>query len=80
MAPVVFVESRGPKGEVILRLDGERPIELIMARDTADQVRSGGLPISVGYMQGKLKLVGSSGRFMDLLAELDGREFVVDDS
>jgi hypothetical protein len=80
MAPVAFAESRGTKGEVIFRLDGSRPIELIMARDVADQIRRGDLPISVGYMQGKVKLVGSTGQFMDLIAQLDRREFVVNAS
>ena len=80
MAPVAFLESRGTKGEVIFRLDGDRSLELIMPAAVADQVRCGDLPISVGYMQGKVKMVGSSGLFMDLVAQLDRRDFVVRDS
>ena len=80
MAPVAFVESRGTKGEVIFRLDGDPSLELIMPAAVADQVRGGDLPISVGYMQGKVKMVGSSGLFMDLVAQLDRRDFVVRDS
>ena len=80
MAPVEFVESRGAKGEIIFRFEGDRPLELIMTAEVAEQVRSGAMPISVGYMQGKVKMVGSSGLFMDLVAQLDRRDFVVRDS
>ena len=77
MAPVAFVESRGSKGEVIFTLDGDRPLELIMAKDVAERVRGGALKLSVGYMQGMVKMVGSSGLFMDLVPQLDGGDFVV---
>ena len=80
MAPVAFVEARGTKGEVIFRLDGDRPLELIMVAAVADEVRRGDLPISVGYMQGKVKMVGSTGLFMELVGQLDRRDFVVRDS
>ena len=77
MAPVAFVESRGSKGEVIFTLDGDGPLELIMAKDVAERVRGGALKLSVGYMQGVVKMVGSSGLFMDLVPQLDGGDFVV---
>jgi hypothetical protein len=54
---------------------GDGVLELVVPRDVFEQIRSGELPLSVGYMQGTVKMVGSSGLLMDLLPALDQRDF-----
>lgn len=72
-----LAKSLGPKGDVVLRLAWEPPLEMTTSPDTWAKIAGGELTISVAYMQGKLKVVGSSGVLMDVLPELDAGELTV---
>lgn len=53
---------------------GDGVLELIVPRDAFERIKRGDLALSVGYMQGVVKMVGSTGLLMDLLPDLDHRD------
>lgn len=82
------VVSGGPDGDVRFSevyVDGrlieaslvpgaEADLELIYKHDVATELATGDLDLVDGFMQGRVKLVGSTGRLMDLLPALQSAE------
>jgi hypothetical protein len=87
-ARLLHVVSGGPDGDVrfseayvdgrlteaTLTPGGEPDLELIYKHDVALELATGTLDLVEGFMQGRVKLVGSTGRLMDLLPALQSAE------
>jgi hypothetical protein len=65
---VVRSEAGAPEG-------GEPDVVLAIAPDDVDAVRSGALPLSVGFMRGQVKVSGDPGALLRVLPLLDGDTF-----
>ena len=74
---VHVTNGRAPEQVLETSVEGDRDgeLELIVPRDVYDELVRGDLVLSVGYMQGRVKVVGSSGLLMDSLVALDAHRF-----